>query len=469
VSGVPNDDTTVRLSDYVDVVKRHRFLVISVVVFFLGISLVAAFASPSTYASEARLLVLPTRSPLLTGASGVSVTVPNMADEQAIAASPAVAGAAARSLQDGPTADELEKSVHVSAVNDANVLVIKYSDTDAERASAVADAIARSYITYKEDQTNAQYVASRESVLEALRQIQRQEVNGVAASPEVVAALREKLADLTADFGNVQPARILEQPTVSQYPAGPNRFNYVLVGLILGLGFGVLAAFLVEAFGQKKLTQEALESAAGAPSLGRFSLPQRSFASSGANGDGQWKELAEYFKASGCTSIKALSSRRSTSFAAERLAEALQGKRVAGATRNTTTTTTGSTRVPTKVAGERNRPPGKDQGERNRTTASAYAGRTPSNDGDPDIGDSALCVTDAPALMHPGPLPDWQESWQVLLVVDPKLDDLDLVEGARRRISRLGTNCAGVLEVARRSNKTQQPRPHPEDISGPSR
>jgi polysaccharide biosynthesis transport protein len=217
----------VELLDYLHVARRRMVLILVIVVGCVAGAGVATAFQPTTYQTSARLIV--------SGASSVSsvdeISRRELAVQRAVAFSqiattgPAVTAAINSASAAGPFKPCASPAVSSSADGTDPFLTVTVTDCDPNQAAAVANA----------------YVKILPNVLKSLEQV-------TAAVPEEVSSL------------GAAP--------VPTSPYSPRLLRNLLVGLIIGLGLGAVAAFVREGLDRRLRDSDEVEDATGSTILG---------------------------------------------------------------------------------------------------------------------------------------------------------------------------------------------------------
>jgi capsular exopolysaccharide synthesis family protein len=217
----------VELIDYLHVVRRRMVLILVVVVACVAGAGIATAFQTTTYRTSVRLIV--------SGASSVSsvdeISRRELAVQRAVAfaqiatTAPAVTAATSAASASGPFKPCASPAVSAGADGTDPFLTVTVTDCDPQQAAAVANA----------------YVAVLPKVLKDLEQV-------TAAVPEEIASLG--------------PAPV---PTS---PYSPRLLRNLLIGLIVGLALGGVAAFVREGLDRRLRDSDEVEGATGSTILG---------------------------------------------------------------------------------------------------------------------------------------------------------------------------------------------------------
>lgn len=207
----------------------------------------------------------------------------------ALASSSQVAEAARAALGTSRTASDLLGDVTVTAEPDANLIDLTASAADAGAAAQTANAFATAFVATRADANKARIdegVASLRSELGRLR----------PKAPERV-ALNQQLSTLLAlravENGG---AEVVSQASAPGAPSSPTPRRDGVVAAILGLGAGLVLAFVADLLDRRLRRPADFEAAYGAPVLA--ALPSSAFRRGRrrSGGDPRWAGAYERYR-----------------------------------------------------------------------------------------------------------------------------------------------------------------------------
>ncbi len=255
---------------------ERRWLVAATVALAIGAAAAVTVLQIPVYTATAKVLVKPTGVDLSqVGPAGVDRLV-SLPTEAEIVRSSDVAAIAARQGGLGPSPAALLDQVAVEVPTGAQVLEIRYSDPNPERARQGALAFAEAYLRFKEDQAvsalSEQIAAYEARIEEAQNRIRELERSGdPQASGQIrqlqgeVTLLRIRISDVTGL--NTDPGSVVSRPELPRTPSSPNRELNLGLGLFAGVFAGVGIALLRARVDPRVRSRWALEQALGAPVL----------------------------------------------------------------------------------------------------------------------------------------------------------------------------------------------------------
>jgi len=271
------------LSDYAAILARRKLLVVLALVLVPAAAIAVSLTQEPLYEGEAHVLL--TRQSLANTLQGTTdPTVFQEAErvvqtEAEIAATLEVAG---RALDEAPRADlsaaELLETSTVEPEPNVDLLRFSVRHGDAELAAELATAYARAFTEYRTEAATEPLVRARREVRARIVELQ---VAGAEATSPVLQGLLDKEQQLltleTLQTGNATVVR--EAGDAAQ--VRPRTLRNAALGVTLGLGLGVLLAFLADALDTRVRTSDELAEVLGLPLLGRLPPPSRSVRGSG--------------------------------------------------------------------------------------------------------------------------------------------------------------------------------------------
>jgi capsular exopolysaccharide synthesis family protein len=264
-------------------IQRQKWSVLRIALVVTALAAAYSFTRTPSYDSTAEVLVRPTlTSPLTT----VSHNVLSLQTEARLATSTAVASLARAQLGSSASAAQLLQHVSVTVPADTEILQITYTDTDPARAQRGAEAFARAYLDFKSEQassvvdqyktnlegrigvldgqilkqnrTIAKLVPNSQGWLDALRELDLLQANKIS--------LQDELA--TATTLSVNPGQTIQSAQLPRAPGSPRHGFDVVMGLLLGLACGIVAASARERYRDAIIDGDVFEQSLGAPVLG---------------------------------------------------------------------------------------------------------------------------------------------------------------------------------------------------------
>lgn len=282
-----NSTTTLDIEQYVHVLKRQWRLIVAVAVTGLLVSLGFLALAPGQYTATATVNLAVIGTEPFAARSAPSSVLDDQ-EERAIAHSHVVAERAAESMGGDVTASEIRGASSVSTSSGAAVVTVAFTAGSPQRATAGADAVASSYLSYRRDRAEERIDTLVDGLTLRVDDIQGQ----VAQIDDELAALDAddpatihrttersqmltELDDLVAERNGLQsvdttPGYMLSTAADNSMTTEPSKRLALLTGLAGGLVLGVLAAFLRNPKDRRLRTADEVVRALGAPILARL-------------------------------------------------------------------------------------------------------------------------------------------------------------------------------------------------------
>jgi capsular exopolysaccharide synthesis family protein len=289
-----------RLEDYLRAVQRRKLLVLTLAVLGVIAAYLYAQRGEDTYTATSSVLIRST--PVGARVPG-QLDPPNLEREREVLTSSRVANAVADSLG-GPTqGNQLVRGLSVDFRPDSDVLFVRYTSPDPERAAAVSDSFAAAYVAQREGEAQNYYSALEQSTA-ATRDELTQAIEAAFSEREDLRADRAEVIESGGDVTEIDAAVALaganasslsgrlrateaelldlekqdsarsaaaEQLRPALVPSQPNGVGtsyLLLAGLALGVVGGVVLAFLMERLDTTAREDDDIALALGQPVLG---------------------------------------------------------------------------------------------------------------------------------------------------------------------------------------------------------
>ena len=277
---LPSGEDLVDLRQYAAILRRRAPII--AVLALVGFGLMFGYSKLQTpmYTGRTKVLVNP---PLGTDASSPGRVISMDTEAQVLKSEPIAL--AARDVLGSPlTVTQLLKRVSVQTSPDNFIMNIAYSDPKPIQAALGANAFANAYVKYKGQQAQDQIDNQRESFQSQItKYVSRQRgLNADLAalspgSPEY-RSTQDQLDRLSVQLGVlesslasvpqvVNPDQIILQASAPGSPSSPRIPLNSAIGFVLGLFFGVIAAFLLDLSDDRVRGRVQLESYLDAPLL----------------------------------------------------------------------------------------------------------------------------------------------------------------------------------------------------------
>jgi len=273
-----------QLRDYVEVLRRRRWLIILMVVLGGALAALYAFDRQPEYVSQASVLVRPVEVDVARTSIRPDQLV-NMFTEKEVTGSVAVAQQVAEEIENSPAAQNLLENLSIVVVNDTQVLRISYQDSSPERAQLVAQSFAEVYLEQREARAELKVEKRAAEIDEAIERVDDEllEVNTLISRSEEGSLVRiaaetrrdsllkerDQLQSSLADVESlsVDGGVVISPATLPKNPVSPPNWMIITIGLIGGFIVGVPLAFARDSLDDRIRSAKDLERAFGFPVL----------------------------------------------------------------------------------------------------------------------------------------------------------------------------------------------------------
>jgi len=268
------------IQQYLAVIRSRKWLIISVSALVVIVALAFSFQQKPVYDSEAQVLV----KPFAQGGDQNDFEALNLETEVLIATSPEVAQLATLDLGSS-NAGELLRGLEVVSAQDTEVLLFRYSHSNAGAAQERAQAFAQAYVDHRAQMAQGNLDDRAKSIQAAIATLKEQvrpieeQIAGTSDPVELenlqseaepirtaISLEQFKLLDI-ASQSNQDLGRVLYPGYLPTRPSSPNHNKTGAIALLAGLALGVGAAFLKERLDDRLDGRAGLESIFGASVL----------------------------------------------------------------------------------------------------------------------------------------------------------------------------------------------------------
>jgi capsular exopolysaccharide synthesis family protein len=277
-------DSSAEFSDlrrYLRVLRNRRWSILAVVAITVAATAAYAYLRVPAYEASSQVVV----EPITLGSPQQVVDAFSLETEAAVAQSTEVARLAGERMGSEESPEALAGRVTVTVPTDTLSLLITFSHSDPQVARQGAEAFAEAYLEYRQQQAQeeAEQLAETYEDETAALQAQVAEVNLQLAESPVGSAefrdavvlrnlLRTELSTLRARVtvvrtADLDPGEIIVHATQPTSPVGVDNQRLLVIGVLLGLFFGVLFAFFRDRVDERPKSRIDLEEAIGAPVL----------------------------------------------------------------------------------------------------------------------------------------------------------------------------------------------------------
>ena len=284
------------MRDYLRVLRSHRVLIVGIMIAFAAAAFLVSSLQKKEYTAETDLLFRDVSQDLsLVG----QTSIPELAPDQRAAINadrvtrPDVVDQVRRSLNTSKTTSQLKDEVSTQVGAKTNFVVLQVTDPNPQFAATVANAFGREV-----QQLDTAAVQKRiDSVISDLRGNLRQAKNSQDATAlTTIQVLESQIAHLQAVKGLAQPVQIAKAATVPGSPSSPKTARNTILGALVGLAFGLLAAFLRDSLDRRLRNADEVQAELHLPVIGR--VPDDALGHAGfANGSVEDADVESHLEA----------------------------------------------------------------------------------------------------------------------------------------------------------------------------
>ena len=259
-------DEPVDVPRYLTALRRSWPLIVLIIVAMTVTVLLLSLALPKTYQATAKIL-MEDQAGVLQQADADSLTR-RLATVQTLLTTRDVLTQAAEKLPD-ETVETLEDKVEVSVDQNANIVNVLARDGDPNGAAAIANAIARSYLTLEQTEERERLAGARADLEAALNRLRN-----TPGSVEVVQAIQDRLSDLSVSEASAGSELQLAQAALPpSEPDSPRPVRNTIFAFFASAFVAVLAALALDQLAPRLSSPRELSRLTGVPILA--TLPSR--------------------------------------------------------------------------------------------------------------------------------------------------------------------------------------------------
>lgn len=283
------------LRDYLNVLRARKGIIIASTLIVALTALAVSLLQPPTYGATAKVLI----SERDTGAALLGQLIPELSSQPEralqtqvqLAQLRPIAEATIRKLNLGVTPEVLVESVKVTAQGQTNLIIIEATADSPEKAAKIANTMAAEYVVWSQqlkrrslkdaaDEVQRRLDIAQDQILELGRKIQQSgKTDELSAELQLVlqtyGTLAEKLESLRINQQLEGGAGVVVEPAaVNPDPVAPSPLRNAVLGLAVGLVFGLGMAFLTEYLDNTIKSTDEAERTYGAPVLGTIPVDQ---------------------------------------------------------------------------------------------------------------------------------------------------------------------------------------------------
>jgi capsular exopolysaccharide synthesis family protein len=256
------------LRDYLRVLREQRILIIVIAALFAGVALWLAERQEPVYQSEASVEFIDTNVDV--GFLGATLPAEAAPDVRAATnaqqiGQPATLAKARAELKVSEPLGKLRNALTIRTEARTNLVDIQARWSNAKFAADLANAVARQSRLIAIDQARARYRTARRLLKASLNRLGSSRTDQLTRLQYQAQLVR---LDTLGHF--VSPAKIVGSAVESAGPVSPRPVRDTLLGLVLGLTIGVLAAFLRDALDRRLRSATEIRDELRMPLLGHI-------------------------------------------------------------------------------------------------------------------------------------------------------------------------------------------------------
>jgi succinoglycan biosynthesis transport protein ExoP len=257
------------LRDYLRVLRSRRLLILGVMVAFAAAAFLVSSLQKKEYTAQTSLSFQDiSTDPLLNQQSIPTISPDQLAAINAdLIKRPSVANQVKDRLNTNLTAADLQDSVSTEVSTRTNFVVIQAIRDAPDFAARLANAYGA--VVLKQD---TQELSTRvNDTIDRLKD-QLKDTKGGTASQDLLEQqlLQQQIARLETIRDLAQPVQVAKPATVPSSPSSPKVAQNTILGAILGLAFGLLAAFMRDSLDRRLRNTDEVQAELKLPVIGRI-------------------------------------------------------------------------------------------------------------------------------------------------------------------------------------------------------
>lgn len=202
-----------------------------------------------------------------------------------------------KALKTDLTVEEVQNSIETEVGSRTNLVIIQVTDTSPEFAARLANKYADQVQTLDTGEVRDRVDQAIDSLRSGLRDVGDGVDAGTAAFSE--ATLRQQISQLETLREFVEPVQITTRAEVPDEPSSPKPLRNTALGFLVGLTFGLVAAFLRDTLDRRLRKSDDVQAALQLPVVGRVpedALGEAGFARNGRHRPEEIEEQLEAFR-----------------------------------------------------------------------------------------------------------------------------------------------------------------------------
>jgi succinoglycan biosynthesis transport protein ExoP len=251
------------LRDYLRVLRTQRLLIVAITIAFAAAAFVVSSLQDKEYTASSSLSFRDLSQDLsLVGQASIPQLSPDQraAVNADLVTSPSVANRVRQSLHSNLTTSEIQGSVSTQVGARTNFVVIDATSHNPDFAARLANAYAREVV--RNDTTSLQ--RRIDGATDALRKRVKK------ATPLEEQVIQQQIAQLQTVRSLARPVEIAKPAVAPSSPSSPKTVRNTILGGLIGLVVGLLAAFLRDSLDRRLRNTDEVQSELKLPVIGRI-------------------------------------------------------------------------------------------------------------------------------------------------------------------------------------------------------
>jgi tyrosine-protein kinase len=262
------------LRDYVEVLKRRRWVVLLALVVVPVAAVLLSLRQPALYEASAQVLI--SRESLATQLEGLSDSSAedperNAQTQAQLARVPEVARRALEAAELNRSPSDLLGASSVTPTPETDLLTFRVRDADPDVAASLANAYARQFAIYRRKLDLDGFESARARVQSEMQALEARGDGGSAAYENLVEKDQQLLTMEALQTGRAVVVRVARGAAQIQ----PQPQRAASIGLVLAIVLGLALAFLWEALDSRVRSAQDIAARLRLPLLGRIPWPPR--------------------------------------------------------------------------------------------------------------------------------------------------------------------------------------------------
>ncbi len=268
-------------SDYVRVVRRHRFLVVLITLLCAGATYAISSSKPESFSAQSQLSFRDVLADL--NLLGVGDSVPELAPSQLaqinaeLITRPEVTRRVSKRIDEEISPAALRSMVSATVGVQTNLVIVTARAGNAELAAELANEYARAAVEVGTADQQRRLRSAQEAILKEIKEARQDDNPGV--STVRLSVLEQTLSRVQTLLQISEPVRIVSRAEPPGAPISPTPVRDAVLAGLVGVVLGLLAAFGRDSLDRRLHTAKEVHDELGVPVLSR--VPKSALGSAG--------------------------------------------------------------------------------------------------------------------------------------------------------------------------------------------